>query len=235
MQAQRDFPFTYANPGPSAVTVFQDINHGGYAAALPVGRYNLAALNAWGVRNDDITSVRVASGYKVTFYSDDNFTGATLTRTADDASLVDDNWNDVVSSLEVSAAGGSSFSTLVQAEAYSAMSGVSTEATTDTDGGSNVGYIETADWMAYNGITFPATGTYKLEYRVASPSGGGKLSVDLNAGATVLGMVDIPSTGGWQNWTTVSHTVSVTAGTYNVGIYAQAGGWNFNWFRITRL
>ena len=171
----------------------------------------------------------------VTFYSDDNFTGATLTTTADDASLVDDNWNDVASSLEVSAAGGSSFSTLVQAEAYSAMSGVSTEATTDTDGGSNVGYIETADWMAYNGITFPATGSYKIEYRVASLSGGGKLSVDLNAGATVLGTVDIPSTGGWQNWTTVTHTVSVTAGTYNVGIYAQAGGWNFNWFRITRL
>ncbi|WPB80896.1 carbohydrate-binding protein [Archangium violaceum] len=84
-------------------------------------------------------------------------------------------------------------------------------------------------------ITFPATGSYKIEYRVASQSGGGKLSLDLNAGATVLGTVDIPSTGGWQNWTTVTHTVSVTAGTYNVGIYAQAGGWNFNWFRITRL
>ncbi|WP_430384223.1 hypothetical protein [Archangium violaceum] len=27
----------------------------------------------------------------------------------------------------------------------------------------------------------------------------------------------------------------MTAGTYNVGVYAQAGGWNFNWFRITRI
>jgi hypothetical protein len=98
-----------------------------------------------------------------------------------------------------------------------------------------VGFIEAGDWMAYNGINFPATGSYRIEYRVASLSGGGRLSLDLNAGATVLGTVDIPATGGWQSWTTVSHTVNVTAGTYNVGIYAQAGGWNFNWFRITKL
>ncbi|MFY0580863.1 hypothetical protein ACN28S_47410 [Cystobacter fuscus] len=106
VQAQRSFPFTYASPGPNATTLYQDINHGGYAAALPVGRYNLATLKAWGVRNDDITSLKVASGYKVTLYADDNFTGASLTKTADDASLVDDNWNDVVTSLIVEASGG---------------------------------------------------------------------------------------------------------------------------------
>ncbi|WP_239013985.1 hypothetical protein [Archangium violaceum] len=66
VQAQRDFPFTYANPDPTAVSVFQDHNHGGYGAALPVGRYTLSTLNAWGVRNDDISSLKVASGYQVT-------------------------------------------------------------------------------------------------------------------------------------------------------------------------
>nr|AYM53674.1 hypothetical protein [Cystobacter fuscus] len=233
VQAQRDFPFTYTKPGPTAVSVFQDLNHGGYGAALPVGRYTLSALNAWGVRNDDISSLKVASGYQVTLYADDNFAGATLTKTADDASLIDDDWNDKVSSLVVSQ-GPSVPGTLIQAEAYSSMSGVSTESTSDSGGGSNVGHIDTADWLAYNGIQFPSSGTYKVEYRVASPSGG-RLSLDLNAGATVLGTLDIPATGDWQSWTTISHTVTVTAGTYNVGIYAQAGGWNFNWFRITRL
>jgi Secretion system C-terminal sorting domain/Carbohydrate binding module (family 6) len=66
-------------------------------------------------------------------------------------------------------------------------------------------------------------------------SGGGKLSCDLNAGSIVLGQLDVPSTGGWQNWTTISQTVSVNAGTYNFGVYAQAGGWNLNWIRITPL
>jgi hypothetical protein len=103
VQAQRSFPFTYSTPGPTAVTVYQDINHGGYAAALPVGRYTLSALSAQGVRNDDITSLKVASGYRVTLYADDNFIGATLTKTADDASLVDDNWNDAASSIVVEA------------------------------------------------------------------------------------------------------------------------------------
>jgi hypothetical protein len=46
----------------------------------------------------------------------------------------------------------------------------------------------------------------------------------------------MPSTGGWQNWTTISHNVTVTtAGTYNVGVYAQAGGFNLNWIKITKV
>ncbi|THU36024.1 carbohydrate-binding protein [Niastella caeni] len=125
--------------------------------------------------------------------------------------------------------------TLIQAESYSNMQGVQTEATTDAGGGTNVGWIDATDWLAYNPIVFPTTGTYKIEYRVASLNGGGRLSLDLNAGAIVLGELAIPSTGGWQNWTTISHNVHVNAGTYTPGIYAIAGGWNLNWFRITPL
>lgn len=133
----------------------------------------------------------------------------------------------------VPAAPSPSFSTTIQAEEYSSMSGVQTETTKDVGGGLNVGWIDAADWMVYNQITIPTTGSYQVEYRVASPSGA-ELSLDLNNGATVLGTVKIPSTGGWQNWTTVSHTVSLNAGTYNFGISAPAGAWNINWFRITR-
>ncbi|WP_039912280.1 glycosyl hydrolase [Cellvibrio mixtus] len=141
------------------------------------------------------------------------------------------------SSTPVSSASSSStpaFTQLVQAEAFTAMSGVQTEATTDTNGGQNVAYIDAGDWMAYANITIPATGSYRIEYRVASPSGS-LLSADLNAGTTQLGNVTIPATGGWQNWTTVSHTVTLTAGTHSFGVFAQQAGWNFNWFRITRL
>ena len=129
--------------------------------------------------------------------------------------------------------GGGGTSTLIQAENYTSMSGVQTEATTDTDGGQDVGWIDTGDWMAYASINFPTTGTYKVEYRVASLSTGGQLSLDLNAGSIVLGYLNVPATGGWQTWTTISHTVSVTAGTYALGVYAQSGGWNLNWIRIT--
>jgi len=128
-----------------------------------------------------------------------------------------------------------SSSVLIQAENYSSMSGIQVEPTTDTGGGSNVGYAETGDWIAYNSISFPTTGSYLIEYRVASAVTGGKLSSDLNAGSIVLGTVNVPNTGGWQNWQTVSHTVSVNAGTYNFGIYIQNTGMNINWLKITKV
>ncbi|MBL6449964.1 carbohydrate-binding protein [Fulvivirga sp. 29W222] len=129
--------------------------------------------------------------------------------------------------------GSTNFSVFREAEQYSSMSGVQTEGTSDTGGGQNVGWIDTGDWMAYNNINVPTSGYYTMEYRVASVNGG-QLSLDLNGGATVLGSLGVPATGGWQNWTTVSHTVYINAGTYNFGIYAQAGGWNINWWRLTR-
>ena len=45
----------------------------------------------------------------------------------------------------------------------------------------------------------------------------------------------MPAARGWQNWTTVSHTVNINAGTYNVGVFAPKGGWNLNWIRFTKL
>ncbi|MBT9395201.1 family 16 glycosylhydrolase [Hymenobacter sp. NST-14] len=118
----------------------------------------------------------------------------------------------------------------LEAEGYSTMNGVQVEAC--AEGGQNVGYVDQGDWLAYNNIHFPVSGTYKLEYRVASPTGG-TLSSDLNGGAVQLGNILIPATGGWQNWTTVTRSVYVNAGTYSFGVFAQTSGWNLNWIRIT--
>lgn len=133
--------------------------------------------------------------------------------------------------------GGSTggFSTTIQAESNTSNFGVQTEATTDTGGGSDVGWIDTGDWMAFPAVTIPTAGQYLVEYRVASQNGGGRLSLDVNAGSQILGYLDLPNTGGWQNWQTVSQVVTINPGTYNFGIYAQSGGWNLNWFRITKL
>jgi hypothetical protein len=214
-------------------TVYKDCNYGGYAVGLPAGSYTLAQLQSRGVADNDISSVRVQSGYQIRLYQNNNFTGTSVVKTGDDACLVDDGFNDAATSVVVSAV-SSGFSQTIQAESYSAMSGVQTEGTSDSGGGLNVGWIDTNDWMAYNNINIPATGSYRLEYRVASPSGG-RLSQDLNGGAIVLGAVNVPATGGWQTWTTISQTVNINAGTYNFGIFAATGGWNINWWRITQL
>jgi hypothetical protein len=86
--------------------------------------------------------------------------------------------------------------------------------------------------MAYN-VTIPTTGTYRVLYRVASPNAGKTLRLEKDNGATQLGTVTIPNTGGWQNWTTVAHNVTLPAGTYSVGLATATGGFNINYFTIT--
>jgi len=223
--------------GNGVATVYKDCNYAGYAIKLPVGNYAYGDLYARGVGNEDISSIKVNGGYEVVLFEHDNLTGANLTVPAGDNScLVNQGWNDRTTSLIVRAASGvPAFTRTIQAEDYSAMLGVQKEGTSDAGGGLNVGYIDNGDWMAYNSINFPTTGAYKIEYRVASANGGNRLSLDLNAGSIQLGAVNIPNTGGWQNWTTVSHTANVNAGTYNLGIYAAIGGFNINWIRITRV
>jgi hypothetical protein len=223
----------YETPQNGIATVYKDCNYTGYAVSLPVGNYTLADLQAKGILDNDISSLKVQNGYEVVLYANDNFSGSSTILTADDTCLVDNSFNDAATSLRVRAITNSS-SILIEAESYANMSGIQTEATTDTGGGLNVGYADTGDWMSYNTINFPTSGSYLIEYRVASGVNGAVISSDLSAGAIQLGSVNIPNTGGWQNWQTVSQTVNVNAGTYNFGIYIQNTGVNLNWFRITK-
>ncbi|GGG39659.1 beta-1,3-glucanase family protein [Hymenobacter glacieicola] len=226
-------------PATGVATLYKDCNYTGTTVTLAAGDYNLAALQSRGILNDDVSSLRVNAGYEVVLYENDNFTGGTLTvGSAGNGCLVNNplgtsNWNDKTTSLRVRAATSAGFSVLLQAEAANVNSGMTAETTTDTGGGQNMGFVDAGDYLVFNGINFPTTGTYTIEYRVASPSGG-TVSSDLNAGTTQLGNTTIPATGGWQNWTTVSRTVTINAGTHNFGVFAQTGGWNINWVRITR-
>jgi myo-inositol-hexaphosphate 3-phosphohydrolase len=68
---------------------------------------------------------------------------------------------------------------------------------------------------------------------VASANTGATLRLEKDAGATQLGSVTIPNTGGWQNWTNVAHNVTLPAGTYSIGIATSTGGFNINYLTIT--
>lgn len=90
------------------VTGYQNVNFDGYAAGLDVGDYTLAQLQAKGIVDNDITSLKIAQGFKVTIYDGDNFTGASNVYTADTGWLAD--WNDRVTSLRVRPHGDQSLS-----------------------------------------------------------------------------------------------------------------------------
>jgi hypothetical protein len=222
--------------GAGVATVYKDCNYTGAAVSLPLGDYNLAAMQARGILDDDISSLQVNSGYQVVLYENDNFTGTALTLTAANSCLVGNalgtgNWNDKTTSLRVQSA-SPAFSVTLEAEAANVNNGMTVE--TCSEGGQDMGYIDAGDYLVWNNITFPTTGTYTIEYRVASGASGGTISSDLNAGTTQLGNSTIPATGGWQTWTTVSKTATINAGTYNFGIYAQSAGYNLNYVRISK-
>jgi hypothetical protein len=70
-------------------TFYSNCNYGGNAVNLPAGNYTLAQLQYYGISNDDIDALRVAGGYTVTLFADDNFSGDRRSFTADFACLID--------------------------------------------------------------------------------------------------------------------------------------------------
>lgn len=122
----------------------------------------------------------------------------------------------------------------MEAEDYTNSSGVDTQDTTDAGGGKNVGWIDPGDWMTYSAPTSLSPGTYTISYRVASPNGSA-IQFERAGGGAVFGTVTVPATGGWQNWTTVSHDVVFTSAEQQIALaFPNAGGLNVNWFTITK-
>lgn len=160
---------------------------------------------------------------------------------ASEQARLDSVFNDLVS-LQMSAArsrlGGTAptsppvaWSTQIEAESLVNMLGVQTEAA--SEGGLDVGWIDGGDWMVWN-LNLPGAGSYRVDYRVASPNGGGSIRLE-NAGAVpIYATIAVPNTGGWQNWQTISHVVTLPAGQQQIAIYAPGGGYNLNWLKFTR-
>jgi hypothetical protein len=87
---------------PDPVALFRDCNFDGWwNAGFFIGKYTSADLNFHYVPVNDISSVKVQPGYKVTFYDQDNFQGASLVKTSDASCLVNDGWNDRAKSMIV--------------------------------------------------------------------------------------------------------------------------------------
>ena len=93
--------------GGTGPTFYSDINYGGTGVTLGAGSYDLPQLQAAGIANDSISSIRVPSGYTVVGYADSGFAGTSWTFTADDASLISTGNNDAISSLKITSGGGS--------------------------------------------------------------------------------------------------------------------------------
>ncbi|MER6631524.1 glycoside hydrolase family 16 protein [Streptomyces sp. NPDC000987] len=126
----------------------------------------------------------------------------------------------------------------IQAESYDSQSGVVTEATTDTGGGQDIGYLASGDWALYKGVNFGSTAATQFFARVASGAASGvsglvEVRLDSRT-STPVGSFALANTGGWQTWKTVPANISAVTGTHDVYLTFSSGQpsdfVNVNWF-----
>lgn len=88
------------NSTSGVATFYEHSNYGGWAVSLEEGSYDYKDILAKGIVNDQISSLRVSDGYKVTIYDNQGFNGTSKEFTSD-ASYVGNEMNDKTSSIKI--------------------------------------------------------------------------------------------------------------------------------------
>lgn len=160
--------------------------------------------------------------------------GVTSNRTCDTSNFGADPAFGVEKSCYIRHTPGVQTAQTIPAASYVSAFGVQPEATTDTGGGQHLAWIDVTDWMRYAPLTIFSAGKYTMRFRIATPNPGQQLALTNALTGKVLATVDLPNTGGWQNWSTATATVNLPAGSIEFKIIARSSGFNFNWFSYQR-
>ena len=106
--------------------------------------------------------------------------------------------------------------------------GVDLETCTDTGCGDDIGWTATGQWFKYT-INAATAKTYTVTIRLAAPSAvTDGLHISSSTGANLSGNINVPATGGWQTWTTVTVSVTLPAGAQTLTVNQDNGGWNIH-------
>ena len=120
----------------------------------------------------------------------------------------------------------------IEAEKYTAMSGVQLETTADTGGGQNVGHFDANDFIEFK-INADSAGNYAIDYRLATQPGSTGFEVLIDD--VVVDTHTVNPTGGWQTWvTTTGTTFALSAGNHTLRFRSIGKEWNLNWFDIKK-
>ena len=121
----------------------------------------------------------------------------------------------------------------IEAENYYSQSGIQTETTSDTGGGSDVGWIDNGDWFEYAIKNSTSDSLYEFTFRVASPYSNCKF--DLYLDNNKIGQITVPNTGGYQTWQSVVKEFAVNQGKHYLKLVAVSGGFNVNYYNISKV
>ncbi len=109
--------------------------------------------------------------------------------------------------------------------AYRPGDGVGTEVC--NEGGFNLAYVAKDEWLKYT-TKVNTTGNYTINLRIATPYNNRKLHIEVD-GVNVTGVVNIPNTGGFQNWQTFAvPNIPLTQGNHVITLYFDENDTNVN-------
>ncbi len=119
----------------------------------------------------------------------------------------------------------------IEAEEYYLMKGLFTEPTEDEDGFLNIGWVDAGDWAEYK-ISVEKGGTYNLDARIAGSNSG---VLDFLVDNKIAGRMNIPATGGWQVWKTISIEIELEPGDHILKLGVRNDGFNVNWIELSNI
>ena len=116
-----------------------------------------------------------------------------------------------------------------EAEDFSRMIGAEIRAAEDETNGTKLGGWKNESFVEYD-IVVEKSGSYTIEMRVASQNSNGNYSLHLDTNELIK--TNIPNTGGWEKWKTISHEVNISKGEYTFRLNRLGGWFGLNWFNF---
>lgn len=105
---------------------------------------------------------------------------------------------------------------------------VDIEVCQDVNGGFNLGYILKGEWVEYS-VVISESMFYNFDVRVAKDGDGGLMHIEID-GEDVTGAINVPNTGGWQTWETITlNDISLTAGEHIMRVVFDTDYSNLNY------
>ncbi|WP_311774056.1 carbohydrate-binding protein [Metabacillus elymi] len=95
------------------------------------------------------------------------------------------------------------------------------------EGGYNVGWNQAGEWLKYN-VDIEKEENYQLDIKVATELEGSQIRLWLDDTVDLTGIIDVPKTGGWDNWESViKENVSLPAGQHTIKVEMVKGEFDF--------
>jgi beta-glucosidase len=118
---------------------------------------------------------------------------------------------------------------LIEAEQFLSRNGGAFQGS-DSPSGTSMAFADDIGWLKYY-VLVDNPGQYQLDYRISSSKTAGQ--VEFIGNGAVLSAMELPVTGSWNTWQTVSTTVNLPQGSQILTLMIVKSGFRIDWLNLT--